>query len=427
MSNIFEQDHQQALLVGVDCHNDPPNFSHEMSELKQLATACLIDTCGITTQHRPKPHAQFFVGSGKLQEIKQLLEMHQADCVIFNTELSPSQLRNIEQVLECTVIDRTLLILEIFERRAHTKESQIQVEIAKLQYLLPRLVGMRASLGRQSGGVGTKNKGLGEKKIDLDRRKIEQQITVLKHELQHVVAVRQTQRKWRKKQNMPTIALVGYTNSGKSTLMNVFMQQYAPTSAHVLEQDMLFATLETTSRRIDVDHLNSFILTDTVGFITNLPHHLVDAFKSTLEEITEADLLLHVVDLNDTNYPTMMQVTLDTLKQLGVDHIPIITVYNKIDLMTDHVLLDSDDLVCYISAAKTLGIDVLTNTITKQLTQNFLECTLLIPYSEAHITAFYHKHAQILEEIFTDEGTQLTVIADIPAIHKFKNFVISPL
>ena len=324
---------QRAILVGVNLNNQY-NFDYSMEELANLAEACEVEVVGELTQNLQRVNPSHYLGTGKTQEVKVLVDDYHANLVVFNDELSPSQIRNLEKELECKVIDRTILILDIFDRRAKTKEAQLQVEVAKLQYMLPRLNGLRESLGRQSGGVGTSNRGSGEKQIELDRRRIEERVSVLNKELEELVEHRQTQRKQRKKKGLPVVALVGYTNAGKSTVMNAFVERFHPTfeEKQVFEKDMLFATLETSVRHIPLPDRKEFLLTDTVGFVSKLPHHLVKAFRSTLEEVSEADLLIHVIDLSNANYPQMMEITNQTLKGIGIGEIPTILAYNKADL-----------------------------------------------------------------------------------------------
>lgn len=347
----MEQPKQKAIIVGVQLQNQT-DFTYSMEELRNLAAACYIEVVDELSQKAARVNPSHYIGTGKIQELLALLEAHDAQVVIFNDELSPSQIRNLEASLERTVIDRTILILDIFAERAKTREAQLQVEVARLQYMLPRLVGLRASLGRQGGGSGLKNRGAGETKLELDRRRIEERITALQAELDKLVARRQIQRKQRQKNEMPVVCLVGYTNTGKSSLMNALLECYNPGShKQVFAQDMLFATLETSVRNIELPDNKSFLLTDTVGFVSQLPHHLVKAFRSTLEEVTEADLLVHVVDYSHEDYEQLISVTNHTLKELGAHDIPTIFAYNKCDL-TDHPYPDVKDNQVYLSAKK---------------------------------------------------------------------------
>ena len=266
-------------------------------------------------------------------------------------------MRNIEKGIECEVMDRTALILDIFAERAKTREAKLQVEVARLQYLLPRLIGANENLGRQSGGVGTRNKGAGEKKLELDRRKIEEKIAALNKELEELKHQRETQRNLRRKSSVPRIALVGYTNAGKSSIMNSMIDTFRDSEEKkVFEKDMLFATLETSIRSIQLEDNKKFLLSDTVGFVSNLPHDLIKAFRSTLEEVCEADLLLHVVDISNPDYKHQLKVTNETLKEIGAESVPMIYVYNKIDLLDGYL---AEENGVYISAKKKLGIDKL--------------------------------------------------------------------
>jgi GTP-binding protein HflX len=345
---------QKAIIVGVH-YDQKEDFSNSMEELAQLAEACDIEVVGEVTQKLDRVHSAHYIGKGKLQELTALLAEKDVQTVLFNDELSPSQVRNLEEATDCKIIDRTVLILDIFAQRAKTKEAMLQVEIAKLQYMLPRLAGLGESLGRQGGGSGLINRGSGETKLELDRRRIEDRISRLHKELDTLVVQRKNQRKMRKKKEMPSIALVGYTNAGKSTLMNVLIEKFhAATEKKVFEKNMLFATLETSVRNITLPNNKSFLLTDTVGFISKLPHQLVKAFRSTLEEVAEADLLIHVVDFSNPNYKEQINVTKQTLKELRAENIPTIYAFNKVDLVMEEVSMAGTDAV-YLSAKKTNG------------------------------------------------------------------------
>lgn len=275
-----------------------------------------------------------YIGSGKVQEVRDMARALEADIVVFDNGLSPIQLRNLQKELDTPVMDRTTLILEIFSARARTKEAKLQVEVARLQYMLPRLVGLHDALSRQGGTSGSmSSRGLGEKKLELDRRRLERRLTNMRKELDAISGERQTQRKKRADSGIPRVALVGYTNAGKSTIMNMLLSEYVEdTEKQVFVKDMLFATLDTTVRKIAPPDKNAFLLSDTVGFISNLPHGLVKAFRSTLEEVREADLLLQVIDYSDENYREHMKVTEETLQELGAQSIPVIYVFNKVDL-----------------------------------------------------------------------------------------------
>lgn len=425
MLHETQEKKELAILVAVQTKTDK-YFAIQLEELANLALACNIPVLDTVTQNLPKADATTYLGKGKLQELKVLLQESEANLIIFNTELTPSQLKNIENILECKIIDRTMLILEIFQRRAQTKEAMLQVAIAELQYFLPRLVGLRTSLGRQSGGVGTKNKGLGEKKIDLDRRKIEHEIKLLKKELQEIVGQRQTQRKWRKRSGTPTLALVGYTNAGKSTLMNTILEDsYHPGQTSIQKEklvftkDMLFATLETSSRKIYFDATHPCIITDTVGFISKLPHHLVNAFKSTLEEIQDAHLILHVIDASDPHREETIKITEQVLASLGAAEIPKIYVYNKID--TEHPPIIEDEHTFCISAKTKKGIPELLQKVVQTLYQDEKNYLLQIPYTHPEIAAYYHQNTAIINEAFEENYIHLTVRSSEKQAYKFKD------
>ncbi|HEY4391191.1 MAG TPA: GTPase HflX [Paenibacillus sp.] len=414
---------QKAVLVGVNLNNQD-DFDYSMEELANLAEACEVEVVGTLSQNLPKVNPSHYIGTGKIQEVTALLEGNEGNLVIFNDELSPSQIRNLESELKCKVIDRTILILDIFARRAKTREAQLQVEVAQLKYMLPRLVGLRESLGRQGGGVGTKNRGVGETKLELDRRRIEEKITMLSKELEALVAHRQIQRKQRKKNDIPVVSLVGYTNAGKSTIMNAMLATYSPSEEkQVFEKDMLFATLETSVRNIPLQDNKSFLLTDTVGFVSKLPHHLVKAFRSTLEEVAEADLLIHVVDYANPEFERLIQITNDTLKEIGVTDIPTIYAYNKSDL-TDHSIPEVQGDKVYMAAKSRVGISELVEQIRRQVFKDYTRCYMLIPYDQGTVVSYLNEYANILETSYEEEGTKLYLECRLSDYGKYKQFVI---
>ena len=414
---------QRAVLVGVNLGKED-DFAYSMEELTNLAEACDVEVIGQVTQNLQRVNPSHYIGKGKIEEVAAYVNEVDANMVIFNDELSPSQIRNLEADLDCKVIDRTILILDIFAQRAKTKEAQLQVEVAHLQYMMPRLIGLRESLGRQSGGVGTKNKGVGEKKLELDRRKIEEQISVLNKDLEALVAQRQTQRKQRKKNEVPVVALVGYTNAGKSTTMNAMLEIYNGTEEkQVFEKDMLFATLETSVRNIDLPDNKSFLLTDTVGFVSKLPHHLVKAFRSTLEEVAEADLLIHVVDYANPNYEQLIDITNETLKKIGVENIPTIYAYNKSDMVDVEIPKVQEDRV-YLSAKKHVGIEELVEMIRSHIYKEYTKCEMLIPYDQGQVVSYFNNHAHVLSTSYETEGTKLEVECKTSDYEKYKRFAI---
>jgi len=355
---------ERALLLGVDLH-DGEDFARSMEELKSLAEACGMEAVGQVVQNLPKLHHALYMGKGKLLEVREELEDRPADVLIFDRSLTPTQLRNLQELLDLPILDRTTLILMIFAVRAKTREAKLQVESARLQYVLPRLTGMHKALSRQGGGSGLANKGAGEKKLELDRRHIEKRMSELRKELQKIEQERIVQRKKRQDSRILRAALVGYTNAGKSTLMNGMLDRYTrDNSKKVLEKDMLFATLDTTVRRIRVGCGREFLLSDTVGFIHQLPAGLVKAFRSTLEEAKEADLLLHVLDYSDESYRRQREVTEETLRDLGAGDIPVIYVYNKADLcMEEEQLPLIRGNRIYLSAKSGAGIPELAEMI----------------------------------------------------------------
>ncbi|MDO0825793.1 GTPase HflX [Desulfosporosinus nitroreducens] len=413
---------QKAILVGVKLNNQQ-DFTDSMEELFNLANACDLEVVGEKIQKLNGLNISYYLGTGKIQEVLALLAEKNANVVIFNDELSPSKIRNLEGILECRVIDRTVLILDIFAQRAKTREAQLQVEVAKLQYMLPRLIGQGESLGRQGGSSGLKNRGSGETKLELDRRKIEDRISGLNKELETLVAQRQNQRKKRKKKEIPVIALVGYTNTGKSTLMNAMIDLFNPsTEKQVFEKDMLFATLETSVRSIKLPDNKSFLLTDTVGFISKLPHHLIKAFRSTLEEVAEADLLIHVVDYSNHQYNQQIKVTRETLKELGADNIPVIYAYNKTDLVNVEIPKAAEDCV-YISAKRKEGIVDLVNLIGQKAFTDYVHCKMLIPYDKGNIVSYLNDNATIKSTLYEGSGVLISLECKEADYERYQQYV----
>ena len=415
----------KAFLVGVNINGDP-DYERSMAELAELAKACHMEVVGKAEQNLPSVNQAFYVGTGKVDEIKAAASMLGATIVIFDNSLTPSQLRNLQNRLELTIMDRTNLILEIFSKRAKTKEAKMQVEIASLQYALPRLIGMGEVLSRQGGtsGGGMSNKGAGEKKLELDRRRINHRITELNRELKSVETERSTQRKQRQASGIPLVSLVGYTNAGKSTLMNLMVDEFVKEeSRKVMAKDMLFATLDTTVRKITPQGRQPFLLSDTVGFISNLPHHLVKAFQSTLDEVKYADLLLHVVDYSDPEYQEQIKVTRETLKDLGADHIPCIYIFNKADRELEDLPVLLKDKI-YMSAKDGRGLLELVQMIYDQVFDDHVQCTMMIPYDKGNLVSYFQKEGMVREISYEAEGTQVTLQCPVKDYEKYKEYVI---
>ena len=438
MTESLNEEKMKAILVGLEIAGQAFNnagknstradevltldkavfsdFEHSMEEMEALIDACDMEVVGIMTQKLPHPEAGTYLGSGKVTELAELASALKADYCIFEGNLSPAQLKNLSNNVGVPIWDRTNLILEIFSRRAKTKEARLQVESAYLQYMLPRLTGMWQHLGRQGGGGGSRaNKGVGETQIELDRRMIKQRLTELRRELDNITSTRNVQRAGRVKGGTPRVALVGYTNAGKSTLLNRLLKvNGAEDDKMVFEKDMLFATLDTSIRRIEVEGNKDFLLSDTVGFIENLPHGLVKAFRSTLEEAIFADLLLIVLDSSDPYYRQHRRVTEDTLKSLGADKIPRIYIMNKADLLEERnwQLPRVKDDEIWMSASTGEGLAELILMITSRVYGNNRVLTVLLPYARGDIASRLHEHAGILEEEYTAEGIRIK--ADCP-------------
>ena len=412
---------KRGIIVGININNKN-NFEEAIIELKNLCIACDIEIVGEMEQNLKKINPTFYMGSGKIEELRDLIEEMNAEIIVFNNELSASQIKNIEEEVKCSIIDRTALILDIFANRAKTREAKLQVEVARLQYELPRLIGANENLGRQSGGVGTKNRGAGETKLELDRRRIEDRIASLNKELEILKYQRNTQKNKRKKSSIPNVALVGYTNAGKSSVMNVLVEKFInKEDKKVFEKNMLFATLETYVRNIKLHNNKSFLLYDTVGFVGDLPHNLVKAFRSTLEEVCDADLLVHIIDISNPNYKNQIDVTNETLSQIGADNIPMIYVYNKIDLI-DLDKLDNNKIL--ISAKRDIGIDRLIESICEKVFEDYIRFKLKIPYSEGKMISNIMENATILDSEYIEDGVILNIECSEKEYVQYKQYII---
>ena len=396
---------ERVVLAGVQTY-DSEDTAESLLELEELTRTAGAVTVGSVMQSRESVHPATYLGKGKLEELKEMIYNLDATGVICDDELTPAQLNNLERELECKVMDRTMVILDIFAGRARTSEGKIQVELAQLKYRAARLVGMRASLSRLGGGIGTR--GPGEKKLEMDRRLIHQRIGQLKEQLEEVRRHRTLIRTQRDKSRTKVAAIVGYTNAGKSTLLN------ALTGAGVLEEDQLFATLDPTTRVLDLPGKQQILLTDTVGFIRKLPHHLIEAFKSTLEEAKYADIILHVVDASNPRKETHMHVVYDTLKQLGVENKKVITLFNKQDLCLDKEQLRDfqADHVLNISARTGEGLEKVKEILEQTLREDQVYIERLYPYEQAGKISVIRKHGQVLQEEYLPEG--ISVKAYIP-------------
>lgn len=394
----------RAILVGLELNKD---ISYSMMELSGLAEAAGIEVAGEMIQHLERPNKATFIGSGKVEELKGYVDTLEADTVIFNDELSGIQLRNLEEALDVRVIDRTILILDIFASRAASREGSLQIELAMLAYRLPRLTGFGKSLSRQAGGIGTR--GPGEKKLETDRRHIQKRMDDIKAELAKAKAVRATQRARRDRNEIPVVALVGYTNSGKSALMNRFLGDVEKDEKAVFEKDMLFATLDTSHRSISIDTNHKFILIDTVGFVSRLPHTLVEAFKSTLEEVCDADVLLHVVDSSYKGYDFHMDVTDRVLKEIGAGDKDRIIVYNKKDICEVTPLNASDYDSIWISAKYGDGTDELMEMVKERIFSDRIRTNLLVPYAAGDVVSYLSERACIFSRDYKEQGTLLDV------------------
>ncbi len=425
----------KALIVGMNITTNTngnkgrESFRLAMDEMVSLVQACDMEPVGRIEQNMESANTATYIGAGKVGEVREMARALEADIVVFDNGLSPIQLRNLSRELECPVMDRTTLILEIFSARARTREARLQVEVARLQYMLPRLVGLHDALSRQGGASGAmSNKGAGEKKLELDRRKLEQRLTSMRRELEGIADERETQRKKRAESGIPRVALVGYTNAGKSTIMNAMLEACAgDEEKKVYEEDMLFATLDTTVRRIAPSDQNAFLLSDTVGFISNLPHNLVKAFRSTLEEVREADLLIQVVDYSDENYMEHVKVTEDTLKELDAAQIPMIYVYNKADLcgMGTFATVQGNDKL-YMSAKSRNGIDTLLRLIMGKLSERYRDCEFIIPYKRGDIVSYLNDNAVVHRTEYREDGVYMdTNVSRIDAA-RYQEFMVLP-
>lgn len=414
---------ERAILVGMEYNGGASSLGwtaeDSLEELKQLADTAGAEVVAKFLQKRPKPDPAFFIGRGKVQELALYVQQENVDLCIFDDELSPAQQRNIEQAMGVRVLDRTALILDIFAQRARTNEGKLQVELAQLQYTLPRIMGKGLSLSRLGGGIGTR--GPGETKLEVDRRRIRDRIAFIKECIGKVKSVRILHRAGRAKASVPTVSLVGYTNAGKSTLLNTL------TNSAIYAQDQLFATLDPTTRQLDLPNKQQAIITDTVGFIQRLPHQLVAAFQSTLEEVVEADVLLHVIDVSHELYKEQSNAVYQVLNELGAKDKTIITVYNKIDKLPEgsglpERLRREENAVC-ISAKSGVNLQELLELIAENLKLKSVEENFLVPYSDSAAVSKLHAAGTVLEQEYLAEGTLLKVRMEAEQVGEFEQYL----
>ena len=422
--NRLEEQHERAVLVGLSCpgfHADQDTDERTMDELRALAETAGAEAVAMTLQRRPAPDPRTFIGEGKAEEVRQLAEANEASLILFDNDLSPSQTRNLEELTKCTVLDRSALILDIFAQRARTGEGKLQVELAQYQYILPRLAGMWTHLVRQTAGGGKSpigTRGPGETQLETDRRHIRQRIDKLKADLEQVRQVRAVQRRQRKKTELPMVAIVGYTNAGKSTLLNTL------TGAGIPANDRLFDTLDPTTRKKRISDTQEILLSDTVGFIRKLPHHLVSAFKATLEELAYADLLLHVVDVSDEDWRIQAETVDRVVAQLGAQDIPRLMVYNKADKCEpDAIPYFRPDEGVAISAKTGEGIDNLLAAIEHALGRGKHKVKLCIPYSDGAVLDMLHREAQIVSTEYAAAGTVVEAVVDEKTYGRVRDYL----
>ncbi|MBF7095899.1 GTPase HflX [Alkalibacter mobilis] len=403
--SIVEDDKERAILIGVNLKSqkDYLDIESSMNELKELSITAGVEPLDMVIQNKERIDSNFYIGKGKLQELRELIQIKNANLVICNDELNAIQLRIIETVLGVKVIDRTALILDIFANHAKSGEGKLQVELAQLKYRLPRLMGMGKVLSRTGGGIGTR--GPGEKKLETDRRSIYKQVNILEKRLKDMESARKTQKSRRVKNEMPVVSLVGYTNAGKSSLFNVL------SSSEVLAEDKLFATLDSKTRKIKQDD-KEFLLSDTVGFIEKLPHDLVKSFKSTLDEVRDADLILHVIDSSNPNFYQQIRIVEDVMKSIECENKESIYVFNKVDLVDDDQL-ENFDLIrgdkIKVSALTGEGIDVLRETIIKKIFGSLIEMTIKVPYSDSKYVSYLHDMGVVVDESYEEDGVILKI------------------
>ncbi|SCZ81336.1 GTPase HflX [Acidaminobacter hydrogenoformans] len=446
---------ERAILVGLGDDREEIDIEYSMHELEELVMAADAEVVGSTVQNKRIIDVATYIGSGKVQEVKQLAEANEANVIVFNDELSGSQIRNLEGEIGLKVIDRTALILDIFARRAQSRTSKLQIELAQLGYRLPRLTGYGNALSRTGGGIGTR--GPGEQKLEIDKRRIRERISDIRHELKEETKVRETQKAGRQRGGEPLVALVGYTNAGKSSVMNRMLemvvkgpsaggseksggsqdgsQDQGDSVKRVFEKDMLFATLDTYHRRVEFEDNKAMVLVDTVGFVSKLPHKLVEAFKATLEEVRDADLLLHVVDVTNENVHNQIAITEKVLRELDAFGKPTLLLLNKIDLLStedhDTVMVPRAGMfdgyeALRISARTGEGFDTLFETLRGKVFRGHVRVHMLIPYSEGAVYSYLCDHHHVMQTEYVEAGTLIEVELDSKDYQRYKRFEVRP-
>ena len=425
----MEEKRERALLIGLNITSitrkiDDIDINESMDELKELAKAAGAEVVGSLIQNKQTRDAAFYIGKGKVEEIKAYCESLDATMVVFNDELSGAHIRNIEEVVGIKVIDRTTLILDIFAQRALTKEGKLQVEIAQLKYRLPRLSGMRGAMSRTGAGIGAR--GPGEQKLEIDKRHILNKAADIRRELKEVKKIRETQRVQRLKSNIPIVAIVGYTNAGKSTLLNEMIKTHKDyeKEKEVLAKDMLFATLDVTLRKALLPNKKEFLVVDTVGFVSKLPHDLVEAFKATLEEVHYADLILHVIDATNSCYELQKKTTETVLKELGANDKKTILVYNKIDRLELDIYPKTTEDTIYISAKKGINMDELLQLVEDAIMENTYPVTLLLPYERGDIFSRVKDKYNVANFEYVENGIMLNVNLAEADYNIYKEYVL---
>lgn len=425
----MQEKKERALLVGLNITStsrriDDIDINESMEELKELTKAAGAEVVGSITQNRQSRDAAYYIGKGKVEELKAYCESLDASMVIFNDELSGAHIRNIEEIVGIKVIDRTTLILDIFAQRALSKEGKLQVELAQLKYRLPRLYGMGGEMSRTGAGIGTR--GPGEQKLEVDKRHILNKAADIRRELREVKKNRETQRVQRLKSNIPIVALVGYTNAGKSTLLNELIKTHKDydVEKEVMAKDMLFATLDVTLRKALLPNKKEFLVVDTVGFVSKLPHDLVEAFKATLEEVQYADLILHVIDATNSSYELQKKTTESVLKELGADDKHTILVYNKIDRLELDIYPKNTDDVIYISAKKGINMEKLLYMIEDALMKNTYPVTLLLHYDKGHIFSKIKDKYNVENFEYGEIGITLDVNLEEEDYNIYKEYIL---